>query len=507
MMRVLLVEDEESAIRQICGPLETQCDAVVEVVRSRDSALAILDGDHHFDVVVCDLRIPTQDGSLDVDEDHGLRVHDEVRSKHPGTFSRFFSGYVNLDNVGTRLSAGPAVDIFGTGVTWALVGVQKKSELPEFLDWATGLSTTLDALNQIVLLNSPDSLAHEFQRRTLRIYATRLSGTQIDVAALGGLSTARVFRVEILNDANAPVGLVVAKVDLLTKVEDELARYGRFVAPLRRVGTFAPLVGEVLHGCGRFGAAFYSLAANGYTDLFRRAATDVAKSRDAVNLLRGAHQVWKGNVAELHMSIGTMRSDRISDDHFARWRDDLGRERVEQVESLRLSLNKSIQHGDLHGLNVLVDAAGSPLIIDYGDLGEHPVGLDPVTLEMSFVFHAEHPDLDGWPSVEQASQWFDLTEYARGSPLGEVVNACRQWALSVATRQELAAIVYVHAVRQLKYSDTKKPLALAIAKAAMAELLDEETLDIMRDDELVESLRRSLQEAAEGKLLPLPDEF
>lgn len=35
----------------------------------------------------------------------------------------------------------------------------------------------------------------------------------------------------------------------------------------------------------------------------------------------------------------------------------------------------------------------------------------------------------------------------------------------------------------------------------------EETLDILRDDELVESLRRSLQEAAEGNLLPLPDKF
>ena len=35
----------------------------------------------------------------------------------------------------------------------------------------------------------------------------------------------------------------------------------------------------------------------------------------------------------------------------------------------------------------------------------------------------------------------------------------------------------------------------------------EETLDIMSDDELVESLRRSLQEAAQGKHLPLPDRF
>jgi len=35
----------------------------------------------------------------------------------------------------------------------------------------------------------------------------------------------------------------------------------------------------------------------------------------------------------------------------------------------------------------------------------------------------------------------------------------------------------------------------------------EETLDIERDVELVESLRRSVQEAAEGTHLPLPDGF
>lgn len=35
----------------------------------------------------------------------------------------------------------------------------------------------------------------------------------------------------------------------------------------------------------------------------------------------------------------------------------------------------------------------------------------------------------------------------------------------------------------------------------------EETLDILRDDELVESLRRSVQEAAGGTCLPLPDGF
>ena len=35
----------------------------------------------------------------------------------------------------------------------------------------------------------------------------------------------------------------------------------------------------------------------------------------------------------------------------------------------------------------------------------------------------------------------------------------------------------------------------------------EETLEIMSDPELVESLRTSIQEAAEGKHLPFPDRF
>ena len=35
----------------------------------------------------------------------------------------------------------------------------------------------------------------------------------------------------------------------------------------------------------------------------------------------------------------------------------------------------------------------------------------------------------------------------------------------------------------------------------------EETLDIMSDPELVESLRTSIKEAAEGKHMPFPDRF
>ena len=176
------------------------------------------------------------------------------------------------------------------------------------------------------------------------------------------------------------------------------------------VGTFAPLAGEVLHGCGRFGAAFYSLAANGYNDLFYLSITDDAASQKAVSLLRKSHRQWRGNTGSSNVSVGTVRSSCISDEQLAPWRDDLSPDRVEEAEAITISMKQSIQHGDLHGLNVLVDSEGGPLIIDYGNLARHPVALDPVTLEMSFVFHAEHPELHGWPSIEQASRWFDLAE-------------------------------------------------------------------------------------------------
>ena len=48
--------------------------------------------------------------------------------------------------------------------------------------------------------------------------------------------------------------------------------------------------------------------------------------------------------------------------------------------------------------------------------------------------------------------------------------------------------------------------SFALISADDLEML-EEAVGIVRDDELVESLRRSLREAAEGEHLPLPAEF
>ena len=470
-MRVLLIEDEESTIQQIRRRLETACHAVVDVARSRDTALDNLNSGKDFDLIVCDLRIPTRDDSLDVNEEHGLRVHDVAREKNPGTLSVFFSGFARLDNVGRRLSTAPSLDVFGTGQTWSLVAEYPKSKQPEFIRWATKLSGALADLDQIEISDSTKCLDNEFEARTLRIYAKRLGGARIVVTKLGGLSGAKVLRFEISDPAGATVGSVVAKVDILARIEDELARYQQHVAPILGIGTFAPKAGEVCHGCGRFGAAFYTLAENGYQDLFDASISDVATCIVAVNHLRNSHSEWKGIAVNSKQPVSSIRSSYMSDEEFAPWIHDLGKSRVKRVEEITILVKKTIQHGDLHGLNVLVDTDGRPLIIDYGNLGQHPAEIDPITLELSFVFHADHPELGGWPTVKQGSSWFNLTDYTRGSRLGEVVKACRQWATTTSTRQQLAAVVYAHTVRQLKYKDTNKPLALAIAKAAMEKVI------------------------------------
>ena len=471
-MRVLLIEDEQLTVDQIVGYLEAECQAVVKVARSRDSAIAALNGDDDFDLIVCDIRIPTQDGSLDVQEQHGLRVHDEAKTKHPGTFRRFFSGYARLDNVGRRLSEGASLDVLGTGEIQALVEVYPKEKQPEFLQWTRKLSRDLKELNTIDIIGTSPHL-NEFEARTLRIYAKRLQGSLILTENLGGLSGATVLKARILDNSEAPVGLVVAKVHRRHRIEDELQRYQQYVAPLRPVGTFAPLADKILYGCGRFGAAFYTLAANGYSDLFKLSTTDISRALNAVLHLRDSYEKWSSQGTESPTTIGELRALYINDTQLAAWLKHLNADRIKSAERLDISLTENVQHGDLHGHNVLVDDRGRPLIIDYGNIGSHPAALDPVTLELSFVFHADRPELGEWPSVDHASHWFDLNRYTRNSPIRDIVRACREWASTAATEQQLAAVVYAHAMRQLKYDDTRKRIALAMADAALSQLLNE----------------------------------
>lgn len=473
-MRILLIEDEEAVVKEIGGLLKSRCAAEVRVARSRDGALEIIEGAEDYDLIVCDLRIPTRDGGLDVAEDHGFRVHDAARERHPGTPCIFFSGYANLENVGQRLAGGSTVDIFGTGELWPLVDVRSKDSQPEFIDRSADLAAGLRELDSLEIEIAGGHSLSAYEARPMRVYATRLNGSRVVMSPLGGLSGAKVFRVEVFDSSQSSVGLVVAKVALASTVLDEIDRFRQHVAPTIGIGGFAPLADEVLAGAGRFGAAFYSLAAGWDRDLFELVTNDPASAAVAVNRLREILTVWRRSESRSVVTIEELRSARVSNDQLAPFASDLDGIRWRDVEAFSVEMNMSVQHGDLHGRNLLVDSEGRPLIIDYGDVGLGPSVLDPVTLELSLLLHDEHPDLGDWPTSKHASSWFDLERYTADSPILDLVRVCREWATASSSRIELAAMVYAHAMRQLKYPDTDKEMAITIAGAAAEVVLASE---------------------------------
>ena len=121
-------------------------------------------------------------------------------------------------------------------------------------------------------------------------------------------------------------------------------------------------------------------------------------------------------------------------------------------------------HGDLHGCNVLVSSAGATVLIDYGDVGEGPASLDPVTLELSLLFHPDIVDAAGaWPSNEQAKSWGNLDAYLVDCPFPEFIRQCREWTIRIAAgNRDVAASAYSYLVRQLQYDDTDKARAIAL---------------------------------------------
>ena len=73
-MRVLIVEDEQHVATRLderLGRLKPRIDTII--AGSRTSGIEALQSSE-FDFIVCDLRLPPQDGGVDTDEAHGLAV-------------------------------------------------------------------------------------------------------------------------------------------------------------------------------------------------------------------------------------------------------------------------------------------------------------------------------------------------------------------------------------------------------------------------------------------------
>lgn len=461
-MKILLIEDEDRSIDSTTNIINgVFADAALTVVTSRNDAFAAIE-DCDFDLVICDLNIPSTAGSLDISEDHGKAVHTMARARCTGTPLIFLTAFWTGKNTKNELSAGGTADMFGL-FNHPIVQLATKDDPDEIENYLREFANGLTALEHGCRVNLTSADPDGLLSRALRMYALQIGAGTVNEIPLSGLSKARVSKATFV-DINDQRASVVIKISNRNDSVSEFANYQQYVPNRLSPGFFAPALPPILHGLRSQAANFYTLADGSSISLFKLLRRDPAEAARAVSNLRTALRPWTGGNGVNVDSVGALRRQRTPDsllDEYIHVD-----QRPQKFEEEIVESNLGIIHGDLHGENVMVDQAGRPLLIDFGDTGVGPRASDPVTLEMSILFHKDGPAVgQSWPTITQLESWWNLDMYVEGSPYAEFIRECRAWLLDTSPdSKSWRAAAYVHALRQLKYSDTDKPRCLAIAR-------------------------------------------
>ncbi|MBN9505329.1 MAG: response regulator [Altererythrobacter sp.] len=472
-MRVLLVEDKvdfAGAIEKAIGGIDG-CEVIWK--RSKAGALSALE-EEPFDVVILDRRIPTEDDFLDDHQDHGWAVFQSIAEHLPGTSVWFLTGTVDTDfPVEMLRDHGRRGDIHCCGREDPVHQVFWKDKMTDCVAAVRAFRADVQQTDQIHVdyVGTPINLRAE-ELRLLKLFGRTHNGARIEVRPLaGGLSGARVLRVTVYNAAGAPQIMSVAKVGAFGEITVERTKYHAEVVKLAP-GSFPQVTAEIGLGAGRYASIFYGVVGADVKSLFDLLVDDPVAGAAVPAQLRADQATWHGARQTEKLRVSTIRRSLIGDVVLQGLGDELAGIDLGPVEAIELDVARCVQHGDLHCANVLFDDVARPMFIDYPEIGRAPASLDPVALELSTIFHRDAPDRGGWPSEDRAANWTDIDQFCAGSPYEDYLRACRAWALGIAgSEQEVWAVGYSYALRQLKYVDTDKVLARAIVRGCIARLL------------------------------------
>ncbi len=263
----------------------------------------------------------------------------------------------------------------------------------------------------------------------------------------------------------------VAQLGRFDEIADERARYRTEVVKLAP-GSFPQVTAELSLGAASYEGIFYGVVGDEVSSLFHQLSADPAASASVPDHLRKDQATWHGARQAERISVSRIRRSLISDVQLQSITKELAGIALEPVELVEVDVNRCVQHGDLHCANVLFDDRGRPMVIDYSNTRRSFASIDPLTLELSTIFHMDAPDRGGWPSEQQAILWPDIDSFCVGAPYEDYLRACRRWASDLAgSEQEIWAVAYGYALRQLKYNDTDKTIARAIVSSCIERLL------------------------------------
>ncbi|KIQ71236.1 phosphotransferase family protein [Wenxinia marina] len=308
-----------------------------------------------------------------------------------------------------------------------------------------------------------------FRRSSVGERSKRFGAMRCVVSNIGGgRSGAKTLRLQLFDGGGAPFREVVAKLATLDRVQDEDRRYEAHIILLN--ASVTPRKMAMLEfGAGPIAGLFYQLAQGHDDSLFATLAKEDARGAAAVAETAAAFNDWSFGKPESRRTVKEVRQCWVGDDKADELQATYGLDWAANFEARELQTRWCCVHGDLHGENILVNAGGKIMIIDYGDVEHSAASYDAISLELSAVLQQNETICAAWPTAEQCRQWHDLDIYLAGCPVPEFVRACREWALRVAAgRREIAACAYTYLLRQLKYPDTDKGRILALLEGVRA---------------------------------------
>lgn len=461
-VHVLVVEDDpdfSGELNQILTGLSPRIS--VTHARSRDSAIRLI-AERFFDLIVLDLSLPTVDEALDEHPDNGHAVFNQARNTAPGTPLFVLTGSSAEAFVRSMLKWQEQVDIWGQSRKVSTLTFLRKMDIADCPPLLSEIVQSVEQLFEVELDRGEARVEIEAER-IIRIFTRSVNGTRCAISVLGGgLSDASVFKLRVTNEYGSLLHEAVAKLGDGEMIRDEARRYNRYVARLNPEAT-PRLLDTFEHGAGRLAGNFYGLVQRSRGSAFDLALGPAEESVKVVRSIEKATARWTLDTPQTRRRISDVRRRVLSDvqaeqlihAHQLKW--------APLFETEHIQTRWASIHGDLHGGNVLISEGDLAMLIDYGDVGEGPASLDPVSLELSLLFHPQISRLNSWPTLAQAKRWGWIEEYLQGCPASDFVRECRAWAdRSAAGRRETAASAYSYLLRRLKYDDTNKELAIAL---------------------------------------------
>lgn len=307
--------------------------------------------------------------------------------------------------------------------------------------------------------------------RLIRIFVNSVGGSIGKIKQIGGgLSDAKVYAVEVDDIYGSRIYNSICKCGKHIDIDTDAQNYTKYINRL------TPEASPRIFGHYQFGAksshgVFYGFAEN-HNDSFFKAMCEKRISQELFASIKSLFIPWHSASTYKNDTIANIRRMLVNDEKTEELIKKYDIEHCsKRFEKKSVTYKHSCIHSDLHGENILLNTESKKaVLIDYGDINEGAIILDIITLECSSLFHPsikDYIELGDWPTDIDINNWNNEKNYISNCPFPDSVVFCRSWLkdLDIGNR-EIAAGLYSYSLRQLKYPETNKQVAISLIKKA-----------------------------------------